>query len=572
MRVFCSEHNRSFFAPRQNPIKCGNRGHTLGELDFEGQAEPVSEIRWHYCCNCEHFCPVGQHSLERCSACARQVSELYLCDRCNTICFESNTPVQTKNFTVTSDGMPHPACPGCLRPASADMREHSCDEFGAAFVTALNTCPFCKERLDVGPSFPAAVAYYLKRTKSGNKLNVTFDFETELFVPIEDGEFVLIRNANDSAQSIVLPRETRFATSRQFYDFYEDYYHCADPSAGEVQIIEPVTVEPFAGGWKLKAPGLLEILRDQPRKKKVPLDLNGPKSDYSTRKVAEPPIEAMREEAPLIPCADCGSMVETRYAFCWHCGRPLLSEAESSTIGLEPPKAINASTPDTTEETESAAARLARSTGPLMLSNAFEKKPGWSLPGKGGARKVIALAVIGLMLVSLSLFVARWALSSSPTVRPLTAQAQLNSAPAPAKETERNPTATTLQTLASPAEDDVLKKLRDSRLSIGDVPKPGVLSAFSAAEKRYPLDYRFSYERAKLATKMDSTHVHTAAFAVLFLAAAKAIDNGKADEMLSKLEADKYGDFHKLAHGHDEWTRLEQALKDKDKRMLGKIT
>jgi hypothetical protein len=453
------------------------------------------------------------------------------------------------------------------------MREHSCDEFGASFVTALNTCPFCKERLDVGPSFPATVAYYLKRTKSGNKLNVTFDFETELFVPIEDGEFVLIRNANDAAQSIVLPRVTRFATSRQFYDFYEDYYHCADPGAGEVQIIEPVTVEPSAGGWKLKTPGLLEILRDQPRKKKVPRDLNGHKSDDATPKVSEPPIEALRSNAPLIPCADCGSMVETRYAFCWHCGRPMLSEAESSTIDLQPPKTINSSTPDTMEETESGAARLARSTGPLMLSNArFENKPGWSLPGKGGARKVIALAVIGLMLISLSLFVARWALSTSPSVTPPTAQAQLNSAPAPVKETERKPTAPTLKTLASPAEDEVLNKLRDSRLSTGNVPTPGVLRAFSAAEKRYPLDYRFSYERAKLTPKADSTQVHTAAFAALFRAAAKAINNGKADEMLSKLGTDKYGDFRKLAHRHDEWARLEQALKDKDKRMLGRIT
>jgi hypothetical protein len=207
-----------------------------------------------------------------------------------------------------------------------------------------------------------------------------------------------------------------------------------------------------------------------------------------------------------------------------------------------------------------------------MLSNAFEKKPGGSPPEKGGARKVIALAVIGLMLVSLSLFVERWALSSSPTVRPPTAQAQLNPAPAPAKETEKTPTATTPQTLASPAEDDVLKKLRDSRLSTGNVANPGVLSAFSAAEKRYPLDYRFSYERAKLAAKVDSSHVHRDAFAVLFLAAAKAIENGRADEMLSNLETDKFGDFHKLAHGHDEWARLEQALKDKDKRMLGKIT
>ena len=37
MRVFCPEHKRGFFAPRQSPIKCENRGHVLGTLDFEGE-------------------------------------------------------------------------------------------------------------------------------------------------------------------------------------------------------------------------------------------------------------------------------------------------------------------------------------------------------------------------------------------------------------------------------------------------------------------------------------------------------------------------------------------------------
>src|SRR5215203_5704123 len=205
MRVFCPEHKRGFFAPRQSPIKCENRGHLLGDIDFEGQAITPVEVHWQYCCNCEHFCPVGfdQHALQRCAVCTRKSSLLYLCDRCHVISFESNTPLETKNFTLTADGAPQPSCPGCLRPASVDLHEHHCDQVNASFVTGLSACPICEERLDIAPAFPSPVANYLKRTKSTSKVNVTFDYESESFVPVEDGEFVVVTSVEPP---IVLPR------------------------------------------------------------------------------------------------------------------------------------------------------------------------------------------------------------------------------------------------------------------------------------------------------------------------------------------------------------------------------
>ena len=139
MRVFCPEHKRGFFAPRQSPIKCENRGHLLGEIDFEGQSVTPAELQWQYCCNCEHFCPVDfdQYGLQRCPVCSRKSSLLYLCDRCYVISFESNTPLQTKNFTLTPEGAPQPSCPGCFetgfrRLARAHVRRSErffCDEF-----------------------------------------------------------------------------------------------------------------------------------------------------------------------------------------------------------------------------------------------------------------------------------------------------------------------------------------------------------------------------------------------------------------------------------------------------------
>ena len=57
-------------------------------------------------------------------------------------------------------------------------------------------------------------------------------------------------------------------------------------------------------------------------------------------------------------------------------------------------------------------------------------------------------------------------------------------------------------------------------------------------------------------------------FEAIFLAAEKAIDNGKAQEMLNDLMSDKDGDFYKMSHGHPEWQTLEEALRSQDKSVL----
>ncbi len=568
MRVFCLEHQRGFFAPRQNPIKCGNRGHTLSELDFEGEAKPPGEIRWQYCCNCEHFCPTdfNQGGIERCPACGRQSSALYLCDRCYTISFESNTSVQTKNFTLTSEGAPQPSCPGCLRAASADLREHTCDGLSASLITALSSCPICQERLDIGPSFPSSVAYYLKRTKAGNKLNVTFDYESELFVSVEDGEFVLIGNGNETVQPIVLPRSSRFDRKRDFYDFYQDYYHCARPDAGEVQIIQPAAVDRVAGGWKLKAPGILEVLEEQP-KKKAPANLTRPQADTSTREKTRVSLAALNQESPLVPCSHCGSLVETKYAFCWNCGRSMTPKTDPSVSSSEKPGAVAPLAAVVTKEEEPT------SEGDLVpgiFSWALPEEPERPSSANGALLKLIALAVVGLALLSLGLFVLMRSTSRiSPSTATQAVAQKTQGIPglAPGREVERN-LATEPTRLATPAarpEDDALKKLRERRIAAGGSDRSAILEAFAMAEKQYPNDYRFPFERAKLAIKAQETVSHREAFAALSLAAEKAINSGKAYEMLDSLEADKNGDFRKLSHGHREWRQLQEALKNKDK-------
>jgi len=571
MRVFCPEHKRGFFAPRQNPIKCENRGHLLGEIDFEGQAKSPVEIQWQYCCNCEYFCPVDfdQYGLQRCPVCTRRSSLLYLCDRCHLISFESNTPLQTKNFTLTAEGAPQPSCPGCLRPASADLHEHSCDEINASFVTGLSSCPICEERLDIAPAFPSLVAHYLKRTKSANKLNVTFDYETGSFVPIEDGEFVVVTNLD---QAIVLPRTPRFSTKRDFYEFYQDYYHCPNPDAGAVQIIQPALVTPSGNGWTLEATGILEVLNEQSKKKSVTPVIQ---PTVFRREEAEPAVTTQKEQPGVRACPDCGSLIEAKYAFCWKCGNAMESESKSSISNGRKPGTLISSAPVDPDDDELTVQHEARPLNSTMFQWTTASTPQRPASTRGSVLKLIAIATIALMLVSLGLFglLRSETQTASATVAEPVAQPDEAGHPTPnvAFTTEVSraaPAETTTTQVAPVSPEDELKKLRERRMAASASERSRIFQALAKIEKQYPRDYRFPYERAKLAAKGSKASSRSAAFKALNVAAEKAINTGKANEMLSGLESDKTGDFSRLSQGRYEWSRLVAALRRKDPSLL----
>ena len=595
MRVFCPEHKRGFFAPRQSPIKCENRGHLLGELDFEGQAKSPVEIQWQYCCNCEHFCPADfdQYGLQRCPVCTRRSSLLYLCDGCYVISFESNTPLQSKNFTLTADGAPQPSCPGCLRPASADLHEHTCDEVNASFVTGLSTCPICEERLDIAPAFPSLVAPYLKRTRSANKVNVTFDYESGAFVPVEDGEFVVITNTDDP---IVLPRATKFSTKRDFYEFYQDYYHCQNPDVGDVQIVKPALVAPSGNGWTLETTGVLEVVKEQPKKKVVAPVAPAVQPPVGTREepatppapapapppaAAPPPVAAtpvataLRKEQPgARTCPDCGATIEAKYAFCWQCGSAMKSEKKSSKGESHNPGTLLQSAAHDLDD-ELTIQHEGRPSNSTMFSWTTPSTP--QRPASTTRRSVLKLMAIGavaFLLVSLGLFGLFRSNSDtvSATVTPPAPAAQPAQPVQPATfttEVSRAAPAETLsQQLTQATPDDELKKLRERGESASGSERARVFKAFAKVEKQYPRDYRFPYERAKLAAKGAKKTSRNEAFKALNVAAEKAITTGKANEMLSGLETDKTGDFSELAQGRNEWTRLVAALKRKDTSLL----
>ncbi len=122
-----------------------------------------------------------------------------------------------------------------------------------------------------------------------------------------------------------------------------------------------------------------------------------------------------------------------------------------------------------------------------------------------------------------------------------------------------------VQTASETSAENDLKRLQE-RVGIAKPSDSEVLVSVEDAEKKYPTDYRFTYEHAKLFGK--GLISHDEAFDALVAAAQKAIDAGKAQDMLDGMMADKDSDFSKLSRGHHEWEVIMQALSNKDKAAL----
>lgn len=577
MRVFCSEHKKSFFAPRVSPVKCENRGHVLGELNFNGDAKSAFQLQWQYCCNCEHFSltDFDDPGLQRCPVCTRRTSTLFLCDQCGIVTFESSTPLQTKNFTLSDEGVPHPCCPGCLQPASADLREHTCDDAGISFVTGLKVCPICRERLDVRPAFPSSVRDYLKRTRAANKVYVTFDYETELFVLIEDGEFVVVSNNDDSGRTFLIPRSSQLSAPRDFYELYQDYYHCAAPQSGEINIAEPALVVETSDGWKFEAAGILLVVGEAAKTRvhhepgafaretrAVPADLV---SQAVEPRVEEKVVPVATETAAVTPCKFCETLVEAKYAFCWKCGHPRGLKAPGP--GLHPERSrvlvsMEDQPEDIPEPKKSVLPRLSWASAlPLQRSTR----------SNGGILKLFSIVVGGLLFGFLSLVALMRSNATVPataTNQPATPAVQSSTVAAnsePAPTAEMKPVAA--QIPAATAEDTELERLRQMRGAANASDRSKILQRFAETERKYSRDYRFAYERARVVVGLKKDF-REEAFAALARAAQKAIDSGKAVEMLQNLNKDKDGDFQKLSHERREWSQLQKALKNKDVSVL----
>jgi hypothetical protein len=385
-------------------------------------------------------------------------------------------------------------------------------------------------------------------------------------------------------QSFVLPRASKFATKRDFYEFYQDYYHCPNPDAGDVQILQPAFVKPADNGWSLVATGTLDVIKEQqPKKKPVvaavvqppPTQQAAPRpAPAPKREEPEPPpppvIAAAKKETPAVrTCTECGSQIEEKYFFCWKCGHSMSNERK--------PRQILSSAIDLDDElTLQHEPRPHNSTVLPWSTSRAQEHPSWS---RGSVLKLLAIGGVAFTLLSLGAFglFRSGTETASATAPPPSQAAQQVSQPASqpqptapiTTEVSRNAPAETTTQQVTPNPEDELKKLRERRMSAPASERPKVFQAFARVEKQYPRDYRFPYERAKFAAKGSKSGSQSEAFKALTTAAQKAISTGKASEMLNGLESDKSGDFSRISQGRFEWSRLVAALKRKDTSLLG---
>jgi len=596
MRVFCAEHQKSFFAPRQTPLKCENKGHVLGELDFTGNKKQDKndsnspfQFQWQYCCNCEHFCLINfdEHGLQRCPICTRRSSNIFICDRCFTLSFESITSIPNKNFTIKEDGIPQPCCPGCLQAASDDLNEHTCEVASAVFLTGLSVCPICHESLDVAPSFPSTVADYLRRTKTANKTYATFDYETELFVPIEDGEFVVITGNDGTGRTFLIPRSPRLSEPRDFYELYQDYYHCAAPKIGAINVASPAVVSNAGDGWKLEEPGIFEMFDERKLARSA-----SAKHAKQKHAVETPALPASAVEAPAapqsslathardtqkipkqiddaaVPCEECQTPIEPKYAFCWKCGHERGQKKAASADRPERLRLIVPAGENDEEPGKNPKRRNSLLSRPLSWAASSIGSPARKTGTSRSVLKLFAVAVVGLLLFSVITFAlvrSRSSLTEATVTQAVTGSSETVSRieqPQPKTPSTQTKPAMPEVRLAK-AEDAALERLRQMRTAEHS-DRSKMLQKFSETERKYATDYRFPYERARVLAMDRKKKSHGEAFAALARAVQVAIHSGKATEMLQNMNKDSAGDFQNLSHGYREWAQLQKALKTND--------
>jgi hypothetical protein len=365
IRVYCLVHKVGFTAAGAT-IECASQKHTLAQ-NFP------NDSFWEYCCDCQHYWPLdaarGNTASVECPVCERQVVRRFICSDCQLISVESDEPGRRKAFSISSQGLPSPGCPGCLRRSFPKSLDHECADFGGSFATPRATCPFCDEALEPPPNFPCSVAEYVEKLRFPT---TTLEFEPESSALIESasGHYVLIQKGHGSAFPIVIPKAATFSSKQDYYNIYYELFNCDNPAAGEVIVRSPAIVEKTDNGWRLREAGYIDIKADP----------------------ADQPIVSGPQVK--IPCAACGKLGDVGHAYCKHCGAPLLGQQSVAATAPAPiPEVEQGFYSDTPSDqfTEN----LPR-PGEGSLDPARSNPP--VIPRKGLLVGVAALVVVGIVI------------------------------------------------------------------------------------------------------------------------------------------------------------------------------
>lgn len=119
----------------------------------------------------------------------------------------------------------------------------------------------------------------------------------------------------------------------------------------------------------------------------------------------------------------------------------------------------------------------------------------------------------------------------------------------------------------APAANEWLKELGDRRTRVTGSELANLIAEIKAAEAKYSLDYRFTYEHAKLEI-LGTGPSYNESFKLLLVAAEKAINNGDMNRMANALRQDQKEVFRPLFEGQYQWPVLQLALGSGDKTIL----
>jgi len=253
----------------------------------------------------------------------------------------------------------------------------------------------------------------------------------------------------------------------------------------------------------------------------------------------------------------------------WYATPELFDESDETTISITRNDLVPRTAAVSTAQSQSG---NGKSPPTLTMLSAYGESRS-SLPPEGARPQRLLVGLLLLVFFGLIGFGGWYWWTHRGVVAHLPAQVDATKAP-PADSSAsalRPPSGetTAARTTTNGGAEEEWKRLREKRVGAKPSETKEIIAAFEDAENKYSTDYRFPYERAKLSIKGITSHHE--AFGALSAAAAKAIDNGKSQEMLDSLTADEEGDFYKLSRGHHEWQALVQALSNKDKRGLNEL-
>lgn len=196
-----------------------------------------------------------------------------------------------------------------------------------------------------------------------------------------------------------------------------------------------------------------------------------------------------------------------------------------------------------------------------------------NFPGAQSTRKtksyaplLIAAAVLGVLLFGSIGAAVVWLWLRAPTEMVTNTENKIsnNNRANNKNSTENNSKNINSSPSVNPA-DDEFTLLRNERLNASPGQTVRIGEKLEEAEKKYPNDYRFPFERSLLVAL--SSHHHPA-FSALSEAARAAIKNNQAAQMSSDLARYKDTDFRRISRGHKEWAAIENALNQKDAGLL----